>query len=114
MIAAGGTVRGAIAFGLALQIGNKLENDRLIKQTVQVVVLFTTVVIGSLMEPLSKSLMNYENQTNDSELLLTEALLGTYSSEGLQQNSRRRGVIAKFMQMDRQYVIPVFRKEGDS
>jgi NhaP-type Na+/H+ or K+/H+ antiporter len=45
LITFGGSIRGAIAFGLCLGINT--ANSDMIKTTVQIVVLFTTVVFGS-------------------------------------------------------------------
>ena len=53
LIASGGSVRGAIAFGLALQIQDVLPNEQIIKTTVQIVVLLSTVVLGSGMSKIA-------------------------------------------------------------
>ncbi len=45
LIAIGGIIRGAIAFALAIQMTSK--NAGLLKTTVQIIVLVTTVVLGS-------------------------------------------------------------------
>ena len=56
MIAAGGSVRGAIAFGLALQIGGNsklLPNENTLKTTVQIIVLTSTIILGSGMNAIA-------------------------------------------------------------
>ena len=54
LITVGGVIRGAIAFGLCL--GMDTENFLVIKTTVQIVVLVTTVFFGSTMGMLAKAL----------------------------------------------------------
>ncbi len=56
LIAAGGSVRGAIAFGLVLQIGGdsmNIPNENILKTTVQIVVLISTIVLGSGMSSIA-------------------------------------------------------------
>ncbi len=57
LIASGGSVRGAIAFGLALQIQDIfLPNEQTLKTTVQIVVLISTIVMGSGMGQIASKL----------------------------------------------------------
>ena len=50
-------MRGAIAFGLALQIQQTLlPNDQTLKTTVQIIVLLSTVVLGSGMSEIAQRL----------------------------------------------------------
>ncbi len=50
-------MRGAIAFGLALQIQQPiLHNDQTLKTTVQIIVLLSTVVLGSGMSEIAQRL----------------------------------------------------------
>ena len=73
LISFGGTVRGAIAFGLALQIGgNTLPNLDIIKTTVQIIVLISTVVFGGMMGPITQQLKIETSSLNDLSLPLLE------------------------------------------
>lgn len=54
LVAIGGIIRGAIAFGLALQMNT--ENVGILRTTTQVIVLLTTVVLGSTMGLIAKCL----------------------------------------------------------
>ena len=69
-------MRGAIAFGLALQISGDLElpNEKIIKTTVQIIVLISTVVLGSAIGPITTKLGIKADSSLD--LSLTESLLG--------------------------------------
>ena len=54
LVAIGGIIRGAIAFGLSLQIDS--PNSGVLKTTTQVIVLGTTIVLGCLISVLAKCL----------------------------------------------------------
>lgn len=54
LVAIGGIIRGAIAFGLSLQIQTSHQN--ILKTTTQIVVLITTVLLGCSMGLIAKCL----------------------------------------------------------
>ena len=54
LISIGGIIRGAIAFGLSF--GIHTTNNRVLKNKVQIVVLTTTIVLGSTMGIIAKIL----------------------------------------------------------
>ena len=54
LIAIGGIIRGAIAFGLALHLTS--ENSKVLKTTTQIIVLVTTIFLGSSMGLIAKCL----------------------------------------------------------
>ena len=63
LVAIGGIIRGAIAFGLSLQIDS--PNSHVLKTTTQVIVLGTTIVLGCLISVLAKCL---KIKTDEEEL----------------------------------------------
>lgn len=54
LIAIGGIIRGAIAFGLSLSI--QTEHKEILKTTTQILVLMTTILLGSTMGLIAKCL----------------------------------------------------------
>ena len=70
MIAIGGIIRGAIAFALSLFIDT--PNHQLLKTTTHVIVLGTTVVLGSLIVVLMKCLKIKTDQEMKEDKLARE------------------------------------------
>lgn len=54
LIATGGVIRGAIAFGLSLQIDT--EHAELLKTSTQILVLATTIILGAFMSLITRCL----------------------------------------------------------
>lgn len=62
-----GMIRGAIAFGLVLRIDDDFKNRDVIVTTSLALVIFTTVVFGSLLGVLQKCLQEKPQQTPESD-----------------------------------------------
>jgi NhaP-type Na+/H+ or K+/H+ antiporter len=65
-----GSIRGAIAFGLAISIDskNKMTKEVLVSSTL-ILVFFTTIVFGALMPFLIKFFQSYDKSDNNTALV---------------------------------------------
>lgn len=113
-------LRGAIAFALAINMpqpehGPKWNNDVIVTTTLGIVI-FTTVVCGSLTEPiLSRSGMRRAGAEADDdvgELLPTQALAGDKSAAA--STHRAGGMHAFWRKIDQQYMRPWFGGDAAS
>ncbi len=62
-----GLIRGAIAFGLVLQVSDKVSHKEVIVTTALTLVIFTTVIFGSLMPLVQKCLLGKEMKKEKTE-----------------------------------------------
>ena len=69
LIAIGGIIRGAIAFGLALQIEDT-QHAGILMTTTQIIVLITTVFLGSSMGLIAKVLKIEADDCNGNEKIM--------------------------------------------
>lgn len=106
----GGSIRGAIAFALILSVTIK-SNKELLKTTVLGIVLFTTIVFGSLL-PLIKQVFPLlrNSHSGHSQLLATESIplslemLSTNNDPSHSQGEPRTKIHRKWRQVDNTYL----------
>ena len=111
MISIGGIIRGAIAFGLALDINT--PNRDVLKTTVQICVLFTTLLLGNTMGLIAKILNIKKISKSD----LREQLLTYEEVDGKLQEKQEKDafkIFTKWKEFDLKVVKPFFRKKEEA
>ena len=114
LIIVGGSIRGPIAFGLSLQLAS--PHSLLMKTTTQILVLVSTVVLGSLIGILSKFLTLSEEVV---PISLQEPLIRHSRSDAFlvrqptheMHNHNYKGFARWFKEFDKKKIMPLFRRE---
>ncbi|CDW76774.1 sodium hydrogen exchanger [Stylonychia lemnae] len=113
LISIGGIIRGAIAFGLVIQINT--NNSEILTTTTQIVVLLTTVILGSSMGLIAQKLdikPDNENLENKDllDLLLDDQHKNDEEYKASEEPRKYPKSIQWFKEFDHQYMFPLFKK----
>lgn len=107
-----GSIRGAIAFALSLQIDPKLSpNSSLLVSSTLVVVLITTLVFGGLMSIFTKVIGLKEESPNPSNLDYSTLIAGTEPSVQPESQEEKGPIQEIWEHFDYKYMQPLFLKE---
>ncbi len=107
-----GSIRGAIAFALSLQISPSLSpNSSLIVSSTLVVVLITTLLFGGLMSIFTKVIGLKEEVVNPSNLDYTQLMKECEPSVTPSEEDDRGVVQDIWEHFDYKYMQPIFLKE---